>query len=132
MINTKETIPVRNPLPAIALLMGLAGPAMAGDDLPPALSYEQAMVAGLISAGMFAADRCPGFHLVWPAIRSAADSVGVTEAQALGPEWSNAMLLAAVDTKKLFEKDPVGFCDSAWRILGPDHKGSMPTLLTKD
>jgi hypothetical protein len=42
------------------------------------------------------------------------------------------MLLAAADAKKLFEKDPAGFCDSAWRILGPDHKGSLPTLLTKD
>jgi hypothetical protein len=28
---TKETIPVRNPLPAIALVLGLAGPALAGD-----------------------------------------------------------------------------------------------------
>jgi hypothetical protein len=121
------TIPVRSALCAIALVLGLAGPAMAGDDLPPA-----AMAAGLIYTGMFAADKCPGFHLVRSAIRSAVDSVGVTEAQALGPEWSTAMLLTAVDTKKLFEKDPVGFCDSAWRILGPDHKGSMPTLLTKD
>ena len=117
---------------AAALVVGLAGSAMAGDDLPPALSYEQAMVAGLIYTGRLAADKCPGFRLVRSAIRSAADSVGVTEAQALGPEWSAAMLLAAVDTKKLFEKDPAGFCDSAWRILGPDHRGSLPTLLTKD
>jgi hypothetical protein len=51
------TIPVRSALCAIALVLGLAGPAMAGDDLPPALSYEQAMAAGLIYAGM---DRSPG------------------------------------------------------------------------
>ena len=122
---------MRNPLPVLAFVL-VVSPAIAGDDLPPALNYEQAMVAGLIYASMLAADKCPGFHLVRSAIRSATDSVGVTEAQALGPEWSTAMLLAAADAKKLFEKDPAGFCDSAWRILGPDHKGSLPTLLTKD
>jgi hypothetical protein len=124
---------MRNPLAAPALVMGgLAGPAAAGDVENPPLNHEQAMMAGLIYEAILAADECPGFHLVRPAVRAAADSVGVTLAQAQGPEWMTAMLLAAVDTKKLFEKDPVGFCDSAWRILGLDHKGSIPTLLNKD
>jgi hypothetical protein len=104
---------------------------MAGDDPLPPLNFEQATMAALISDAILAAEKCYGFHLDRPAMKAAADSTGVTPAQALGPEWKTHMLVAAVDAEKAFGKDPRGFCEAVWDLVGTGHKGALPTMLTK-
>jgi len=70
-MTSPSNMPMRNPLPALALVLGLVSPAVAGDDQLTAqdvalrhLLQPKFLVAEVIEAAGFAAEKCPGLHLM--------------------------------------------------------------------
>jgi hypothetical protein len=97
------------------------------------LTLDQMRMAETIYAAIFAADACPGLHLIRGSLRANADSVGLTPKQAASTQWRDAMLLGHINAKEGYGKNPAAFCDRMWHFLGPDHPGMIPhTMLTRD
>lgn len=97
------------------------------------LTLDQIAMAQMIDAAMFAAENCPGLHLIQSSVRANSDSAGLTPGQVASTEWQRAMMRGERNAKEGYAKDPAGFCDRMWRFLGPDHPGMVKyTLLTRD
>jgi hypothetical protein len=106
---------MRNVLFSLSLVAALTAPAKAGTEL----NGEQSTLAMAIDGALSAADNCPGFRLVDRAIAANVHSAGLTDQQAKGEEWKNAMFLSDLNSKEGYAKDPSGFCKRMWVMLGP-------------
>ncbi|MGH6680517.1 MAG: hypothetical protein ACREDL_16665 [Bradyrhizobium sp.] len=89
------------------------------------LTADQQVLAMLIDSAMFAASKCPGFHIVAGSIRANADGAGVTPDQAMGEEWKTAMALADVYAEEGYKKDPTGWCFRMWKMAGQNLKSPI-------
>ena len=141
IIITKETIPVRNALCAAVLVLGLASPAVAGDDRLTAQDVTQLnhllqpkfMVAEVIEAARIAAEKCPGFQMIRdnivPELTAAGASLDVVES----PEFELMSAQGRANAAEGYAKNPAGWCESMWSYLGPAHPPMVKhTLLQRD
>jgi hypothetical protein len=132
---------VRNALTTVALVLGLAGPAMAGDDQPTAQDVAQLkqllqpkfLDAEVIEAARFAAENCPGFHMIRdnivPELTEAGASLDVVES----PEFDLMTRHGWDNAAEGYAKNPTGWCESMWSYLGPAHPPMVKhTLLGRD
>jgi len=135
------SIKVRNPLPAVAIVLGLASPAAAGDDQLAAQDVAQLkhllqpkfMVAEVIEAARIAAEKCLGFQMIRdnivPELTAAGASLDVVES----PEFELMSAGGRADAAEGYAKNPAGWCESMWSYLGPAHPPTVKhTLLQRD
>jgi hypothetical protein len=86
---------MRNPLSALALVLGLVSPAVADDDRLTAQDVAQLkhllqpkfLVAEVIEAAGFAAEKCPGLHLIEHNIEAEYHSAGAADDDMNTPEF---------------------------------------------
>jgi hypothetical protein len=132
---------VRNALPAIALVLGLADPAIAGDDQLTAQDVAQLkhllqpkfLVAEVIEAAGFAAEKCPGLHLIEDNIEAEYHSAGAADDDKYTPEFELMSARGRANAAEGYDKNPAGWCESMWNYLGPAHPPMVKhTLLQRD
>ena len=120
---------MRNALRAVVLLLGLVSPAAAGDDQLTAQDVAQLkhllqpkfLVAEVIEAAGFAAENCPGFHMIRdnivPELTEAGASLDVVESS----EFDLMSAGGRANAAEGYAKNPAGWCESMWNYLGPAH-----------
>lgn len=118
---------------ALALIALTVASALArADDLKELLS-EKFQLAEIFEGAAFAAEKCPGLHVIEGNVRAAADEAGVTDDEIYTPEWEFWASRGQINARIGYEKNPTAWCDSMWHFLGPDHPPMIKhTLLTKD
>jgi len=132
---------VRNALCAVVLVLGLASPAVAGDDQLTAQDVTQLkhllqpkfMVAEVIEAARIAAESCSGFRMISdnivPELEAAGASLDVVES----PEFELMSAQGRANAAEGYAKNPAGWCESMWSYLGPAHPPTVRhTLLQRD
>jgi hypothetical protein len=95
------------------------------------LNGDQIVVAMAVDTALFAAEKCPGFHIVEGSIFANTQDAGVSREQALGPEWKKAMLLGDINAKDGYAKNPSEFCERILLMLGPYPSSVKHQLLEK-
>jgi len=132
---------VRNALRAVVLLLGLVSPAAAGDDQLTAQDVAQLkhllqpkfLVAEVIEAAGFAAEKCPGLHLIEHNIEAEYHSAGAADDDMNTPEFQLMAARGRTNAAEGYTKSPAAWCESMWNYLGPAHPPMVKhTLLRRD
>jgi hypothetical protein len=136
-MTSPSNMPMRNPLPALALVLGLVSPAVAGDDQLTAQDVAQLkhllqpkfLVAEVIEAASFAAEKCPGLHLIEDNVEAEYHSAGAADDDTHTPEFELMSAGGRANAAEGYAKNPAGWCESMWSYLGPAHPPMIKHIL---
>ena len=122
-----NSIKVRNLVPAVTLVLGLASPAAAGGDQLTAQDVAQLkhllqpkfMVAEVIEAARIAAEKCPGFHMIRDNVVPELEAAGATLAVVETPEFELMSARGRANANEGYAKDPAGWCEDHVELPWP-------------
>ena len=78
-------------------------------------TIQSLMIASLAGGD----NRCPRFHMIEREMKEDAAASGLSEDDTHSEDFDKIWKAAAAGAVTSFEEDPSGFCDEAWKLLGP-------------
>jgi hypothetical protein len=105
---------------AVFVLTVATASILRADDLKQLLQ-EKFQLAAIFEAGAYAAEKCPGLHVIEGNVTATADDAGVTDDEIYTPEWKFWESRGRMNARIGYEKNPISWCEDMWHFLGPDH-----------
>jgi hypothetical protein len=104
-----------------ALLTALLSTSAAADPLTSNFTKAQLDAITMTTIARVAGSnhRCPGFHLVEPAVFQNMHDADIPQAMLDTQEFKNAQALILVNTINRMKANPSDFCLTAWQLFGP-------------
>jgi hypothetical protein len=101
---------------------------------PLQLFHEKFQIAEMFEAAAYAAEKCPGLHMIDEGVKATTADLGYGSDDDIiySTEFKFWVERGQMNAKIGYEKDPAGWCASMWKFLGPDHPPMIKhTLLSK-
>ena len=102
------------------LALTVAGSTSQADDLKK-LFQEKFQLAEIFEGAAYAAEKCPGLHVIEDNVVALAKAAGVTDDEIDTPKWKFWETRGQTNARIGYEKNPTAWCENIWRFLGPDH-----------
>jgi hypothetical protein len=97
------------------------------------LLQDKFQVAEVIEGAGFAAEKCPGFHIIEDNIWAEYHSAGASDNDMYAPEFELMAARGRANAAEGYSKNPSRWCERMWNFLGPAHPPMIKhTLLTRD
>ena len=99
------------------------------------LFQEKFQIAEIFEAAAFAAEKCPGLHVIDDGVEATTADFGYSSDDDIiySTEFNFWVERGQMNARIGYEKDPAGWCASMWKFLGPDHPPMIKhTLLSKE
>jgi hypothetical protein len=93
---------------------------------PKELFQDKFQLAEIFEGAAYAADKCPGLHVIEDNVEATADEAGGAD-EIDNPKWKFWESRGQMNARLGYEKNPTAWCESIWRFLGPDH----PTMISR-
>ncbi|WP_036049432.1 hypothetical protein [Bradyrhizobium sp. Tv2a-2] len=102
------------------------------DDRLGNLLQPRFQVASVIQAAEFAAEKCPGFHIIDDNIEAEYHDAGASNDVMYTPQYGLMSARGRANAAEGHAKNPTRWCEAIWQFLGPTHPPMINhTLLTR-